>query len=362
MRQQAYLRALFWCALLLLTGLFLVEVKAVLLPFVVGMLVAYFLDPAADRLQRSGLSRTTATALITVGFFSTAVLLLAILIPLLVQQGIELVGMLPQYINTLAERYGDTVESLLNRFQHEHQTEAVKSALGDMSGMLISMTGTLAAGVFHSGMAVANLVSLLLITPVVAFYLLRDWDKLVSHIEALLPRPHAETVRQQMLEIDLRIAGFVRGQFTVMLILAAFYGIALTLAGLRFGLVIGIMSGLLVIIPYLGAFFGMVVSVGVALSQFDDMMRVGIVLGIYIFGQVMEGNFITPKLVGDRVGLHPVWLIFGLLAGGALFGFLGVLIAVPVTAIIGVLTRFALSRYLQSPLYRGDALPPPPKP
>lgn len=353
-------QAFFWLAVLVLGVLFLYETKAVLLPFVAGGLTAYLLDPAADRLQRKGLSRGVSTAIITVGFFTLAALGLAILIPLAVQQLVELVGMLPEYADKLMERYGDTVDSLVSQVRGAEGFTDARDMLGSMSGTFFNVTGTVLRGVFASGLAFLNLLSLLLVTPVVAFYLLRDWDRMVEAFAALMPRPHAETIHQQLAEIDMRIAGFVRGQLLVMVVLGGFYAVALTLAGLRFGLVIGLVSGLLVIIPYLGAFFGMALSLGVALSQFDDMNRVAIIAGIYLLGQFLEGNFISPKLVGDRVGLHPVWLIFGLLAGGAMFGFLGVLIAVPVTAVIGVLVRFVLSRYMQSDIYRGD-IPPPPR-
>ncbi len=359
MMQPGSKRAFFWLIAGLALILFLYAIKAILLPFVVGMLTAYFLDPSADRLERAGLSRTMATGVITVTFFSVVILLLVALVPLLSQQIIELVGMLPEYARDLSERYSSSIQHLLQMVKQEGQLDNVKNALGNISGVMVNLTGDVVSGVFHSGIAFLNLLSLLLITPVVAFYLLRDWDRLVAAADALLPRQQAQTIRQQLREIDRTIGGFLHGQFSVMLILAAFYGIGLTLAGLRFGLVVGIASGLLVIIPYLGAAFGMVMAVGLALLQFDDFNRVLIVLGIYVAGQVMEGNFITPKLVGEKVGLHPVWLIFGLLAGGALFGFVGVLIAVPVTAVIGVLTRFALTHYLYSPLYRGDLIPPP---
>ena len=206
-------------------------------------------------------------------------------------------------------------------------------------------------------MAFANLISLLVITPVVAFYLLRDWDRLIARIDTWLPRDHAETIRERVREVDRTLAGFLRGQGTVCLILGLFYAIALSIAGLDFGLVVGLVAGLLSFIPYVGAIIGLVLSVGLALLQFDDWLRVAIVAGIFFVGQAVEGNFLTPKLVGESVGLHPVWIIFGLLAGGALFGFVGVLLAVPAAAVIGVGVRFALDRYLQSPYYRGGGGP-----
>jgi predicted PurR-regulated permease PerM len=198
-----------------------------------------------------------------------------------------------------------------------------------------------------------NLVSLLVITPVVAFYLLRDWDRIVIQIDSWLPRRYAETIREQVRAVDATLAGFLRGQGTVCLILAIYYGLGLSLAGLDFGLVIGLVAGLLSFVPYVGAIVGLLLSVGLALVQFDAWLPIAIVAAVFILGQVVEGNFLTPKLVGESVGLHPVWIIFALLAGGTLFGFVGLLLAIPAAAVIGVGVRFALDRYLVSAYYKG---------
>jgi predicted PurR-regulated permease PerM len=189
------------------------------------------------------------------------------------------------------------------------------------------------------------------ITPVVTFYLLRDWDKLVAKLDQWLPRDSAETIRAQVALVDETLAAFARGQAIVCLLLGVFYGIGLTLVGLEYGLIIGLVTGLISFVPYFGMLTGMVVGVGLAFVQFDSLMPVVMVLAVFGVGQVIEGNVVTPKLVGDRIGLHPVWMIFALMAGGALFGFMGILLAVPVAATIGVLSRFALSRYLAGPLY-----------
>ncbi|MGE0755235.1 MAG: AI-2E family transporter, partial [Alphaproteobacteria bacterium] len=199
--------------------------------------------------------------------------------------------------------------------------------------------------------------SLFLITPIVAFYLLRDWDRLVDHIDNLLPRKHAATIREQMRIIDRTLAGFLRGQFNVCLILGTYYAIGLTLVGLKFGLLIGLATGFLTIFPYVGLMLGMGIGLSVALFQFGDFMPVAMTLAVFVTGQIIEGYFITPKLVGDKVGLHPVWIIFGMLAGAALFGFVGILLAIPVTAVMGVLIRFAISRYKLSNYYQGDDMP-----
>jgi predicted PurR-regulated permease PerM len=233
----------------------------------------------------------------------------------------------------------------------------VRDAVGGASGQLFRWLLEAAGGVLRSGQAVLSLLSILVITPVVAFYLLRDWDRLTARVDSWLPRDHAEVVRTQLREIDRILAGFARGQATVCLILAAYYGGALTVAGLEFGLIVGVVAGLASFVPLVGSIGGLVLSVGLALLQFDETWRVLVVAAIFVAGQAVEGNYLTPKLVGDRVGLHAVWVMFGLLAGGALFGFVGVLLAVPVAAVIGVLARFALTQYLASPLFRGHVGP-----
>jgi predicted PurR-regulated permease PerM len=201
--------------------------------------------------------------------------------------------------------------------------------------------------------ALFQLISLVVITPLVSFYLLRDWDRIVERIDAYLPRGSAPAIHDQFGKIDRTLAGFIRGQATVCLILGAFYAVGLSLVGLEFGLLIGLGTGLISFIPYFGMMVGLAVGISVALAQFSGLGSVALVAAVFAVGQVAEGNFLTPKLVGDRVGLHPVWVIFALLAGGTLFGFTGILLAVPAAAVIGVLVRFTLESYRDSRLYEG---------
>ena len=193
----------------------------------------------------------------------------------------------------------------------------------------------------------------MVITPIVTFYLLRDWDLLVARIDGWLPRRHVDVIREQMRLIDRSLSGFVRGQLMVCLMLGVFYAIGLTVVGLDFGLVIGLATGLVSFVPYFGMLAGFVVGIGVAVAQFGSWVPVALVAAVFVIGQFVEGNFVTPRVVGNRIGLHPVWLIFALLAGGALFGFTGLLLAVPVAAVLGVLVRFSLERYLAGAAYRG---------
>jgi predicted PurR-regulated permease PerM len=226
----------------------------------------------------------------------------------------------------------------------------------------MSWIGGALGGILSGSLAFFNVVSLIFITPIVTFYLLRDWDVLVAKVDSWLPPRYAPTIHQQMNEIDRTLAGFARGQATICLFLAVFYGVGLTAIGLDFGLAIGVFAGLLSFIPYVGSIVGLIVSVGLAYVQFDDWVWVAVTAGIFFAGQAIEGNILQPKLLGENVGLHPVWVIFALLAGGALFGFLGLLLAVPVMAVIGVVSRFALGCYLSSRIYDPDGAGRPPGP
>lgn len=348
LRQQTFA----WVGIIAAFAAILVLFSNILLPFVAGMGVAYFLDPVVDRLERRGMSRTPATLLIIVGFFVLMIAAFTLLVPVVVSQLGSFVDRVPSYLSMFNDRVLPYVQDIAARFGIDLRSD-VQQALEGNKGQAMKVLGDVVNGLLGGGWALFNMLALLVITPVVGFYLLRDWDKLVARIDAYLPRDHAETIREQAREIDSVLAGFVRGQILVCLFLAAFYGIGLSVLGLQFGLFIGVTAGMISFIPYVGSVLGFVVSVGVALAQFwPDWIWVGLVAGLFVLGQFIEGNFLQPKLVGDRVGLHPVWVIFALLAGGALFGFVGMLIAVPLFAVIGVLMRLAFDRYRQSWLYR----------
>ncbi len=324
----------------------------IMMPFVAGMAVAYFIDPLADRLERAGASRTLATTVIVIGFFVVAGGGLVLLFPLLQGQVVALFALIPDVIDALRAQ----VQPILAELRADLPPEALdklRQAAGTYAGDAMQWVTGFLAGLWSGGLALFNTLSLMIITPVVAFYLLRDWDLIVAYVDGLLPRDAAPTIREQVLEIDRTVAGFVRGQATVCLVLAVWYGAGLTVLGLDAGLLVGLGAGLISFIPYIGATVGFLVGVGLAAAQFSEWLQVALVGGVFVIGQVAESYVLTPKLVGDRVGLHPVWIIFALLAGGALFGFTGVLLAVPVAAVIGVLVRFAVARYRVSRLYDG---------
>lgn len=320
----------------------------VILPFVLGGAVAYFLDPIADRIERMGASRAIAVTIITLVAICIFVVMALLVIPTLVDQTANLIDIAPQLFNDLQNFLTTRFPDIVN------EDSTLRKSLATVGTTIQERGGQVVETVLTSVGSLVNVVVLLVIVPVVAFYLLYDWDRMIAEIDRLLPRDHAPVVRQLAGDIDRTLASFIRGMGTVCLILGTYYAVALMLVGLQFGLVVGAFAGLITFIPYVGALLGGALAIGLALFQFwGDWLSIGLVAGIFVLGQVIEGNVLTPKLVGESVGLHPVWLIFALSVFGALFGFVGMLVAVPVAAAIGVLMRFAVQQYMDSPLYKG---------
>jgi predicted PurR-regulated permease PerM len=269
----------------------------------------------------------------------------------------DLISKLPDLVSVIRARVLELLAMAQSRMSPETAVkvqESVGGVLGDLAGNLAKMLGGLLARIWTGGMALVNVLSLIFITPLVAFYLLNDWDRIITAIDDNIPRPYVPTVRYLAHDIDVHLAGYVRGVSMIAIFLAVFYGSLLSLVGLDFGLIIGLLTGVLSFIPFVGTITGFILSVGLALVQFSEFTSVLLVAGIFIIGQVIEGNVLQPWLVGRQVNLHPVWIIFALLAGGTVFGFLGVLLGVPIAVVISVLLRYALKRYRQSPLYQGD--------
>jgi predicted PurR-regulated permease PerM len=343
-----------WLTVLVVLVSLIVFVSSILLPFVAGMAIAYFLDPLADKLESWGLSRTLATVIITVTFFVAVVAVLVLIFPLLQGQVVGFFNKIPALIENFEAWLAPLKDILAERIPSEKLQE-FSDASKSYGGAVVKWLGGLLKGLLQGGLALFNALSLILVTPVVSFYLLRDWDKIVAKIDSWLPRDFAPAIRIVAKDIDATIAGFVRGQGTVCLFLAVFYGIGLTSVGLDFGLIVGITTGLISFIPYFGMLVGMVTALAIAIAQFGEVLPVVLVLVVFGAGQAIESMFLTPKLVGEKVGLHAVWVIFALMVGGATIGFTGVLLAVPVAATIGVLVRFFLVQYLASPLYVGSS-------
>lgn len=320
----------------------------ILLPFLIGAAIAYFLDPVADRLETLGLSRAMATAVITLLALLIFVLMALLVVPTLVNQAINLIEIAPELTRNFIDFLTDRFPTLLV------EGSTLRTSITGIGATIQERGGELLNTALASAASLLNILLLFVIVPVVAVYLLLDWDRMVAQIDSLLPRDHAPVIRRLARDIDKTLASFIRGMGTVCLILGAYYAIALMLVGLQFGLVVGFIAGLVTFIPYLGAVLGGVLAIGLALFQFwGDWVSIGLVAAIFILGQMLEGNFLTPKLVGNSVGLHPVWLILALSVFGSLFGFVGMLAAVPIAAALGVVARFATEQYRESVLYKG---------
>lgn len=335
--------------------LFLWLLNDILLPFIVGFVVAYLLDPAVLRLQRLGLSRVLATTLVTILAALAAVGAAMAVLPPLFTQVQELIAGAPQFALKAIMQIQPLIEPFRQRFGLPVLGLAdLQAEASQWAGQAFAVAGGVAGRVARGGVALINLLALLFLTPVVTFYILRDWEKLLFVIDRNMPLDHADTIRTLARQSNEAIAGYIRGQALVCLCLGTFYAVGLTLVGLQFGFVIGLIAGAISFIPFVGTFVGAVLSIGMALAQFPpDWMSVALVVAVFVVGQTLEGNILSPKLVGDRVGLHPVWIMFALLAGGVLFGFVGILVAVPTAAVMGVIVRHLLARYRESEIYRG---------
>ena len=320
---------------LLVLGLIIGVLGDILLPFVLGFALAYLLDPMADALEGLGMRRVWATAMITLLFVCALLLALTLGLPILIEQIGLLVAALPGYMQAL--------QSWIEAQQISGPQNEIIASLNQAA---IESLQSAAKGLVLSGLSVVNLLTVIFITPIVTIYMLNDWDRMVAAIDALLPSPQAMRIRELARQIDTMLAGFVRGQIMVCLSLGLIYAVGLSLVGLKGGLLLGFAAGLVSFVPYVGAAFGLVLAGLLGLGQFGlDWIVFGQLAAVFFVGQFLEGNILTPRLVGDRVRLHPVWIMFALLAMGHLFGFLGLLLAVPIAAIIGVLVRFGAGVY-----------------
>lgn len=344
----------FWLVCLAVIALFILIFRDVLAPFVIGITIAYLLNPLVLRLEKLNMSRTLATIGILAIFFLLVTGLIVLIIPPLYRELAQLAEALPQYLQMLNERiqpYMNQVEAEVNAGNLDQSfREMVQNNIGNA----FSFSSTLLGSVLSGGRAFIGFLSLLVITPLVAFFMMREWPKFTSGVDELIPRHNHDEIKGLLSDIDRKIAGFVRGQLLVALSLGLIYAVALTLVGLDFGFLIGLMSGLLSIIPLFGSIVGLLVSVLVAWFQATDLVFVLTVAAIFMVGQVLEGNVITPKLVGGSVGMHPLWILFSIMAGASLFGIVGMMISVPVAATIGVLLGFAIEKYQQSNYYKSD--------
>lgn len=337
--------------LLVVAWLALQLFASILLPFVMAAGIAYFLDPPTSRLQRLGVPRWLAALLLLAAVLLFTLLFILLLYPLILAQLAILITRLPTYVNLARTAADELLAQLQAQLGPEFVDERLRELVASQAGAVLAFLVTAVTRLIGGGFALFNVLTLLVVTPVVGFYLLRDWPEVVRHVDSWLPRRYAGVLRAQAHEVDRILSAWLRGQAMCCLALIIYYAVALSAVGLDLGLIVGMASGLLSFIPYVGSITGLFVAVGLASAQFPTWAGVLMVVGVFILGNILEGYVIYPRFLGDRVELHAVWVIFALFAGWAAFGFLGVLLAVPAAATIGVLCRFWLRRYLQSQLY-----------
>lgn len=343
-------QTIFWLSALALFFLLLHLLSGMLLPFVAGLAIAYLLAPLVTMLMHWNVPRGIAALAALLLFLLGVIAVIVLIVPVIQLQAAELARNAPDVV-AFSRR---EILSLLDLAQQQLSPEdlaKVRDMVGGWTAAALSWAAGLAERLLTSGIALANILSLLLITPLVAFFMLRDWDRIIARLDLLLPRAHAETIRQQLRLVDETIAGYIHGQTLSSIVVGVYYAVALSLIGLQFSFILGLVIGILSFIPYIGVAIGLILAAGLAAVQFGSWTKIAIVAVIFLAGHLVEGNFLQPKLVGSRVHLHPVWVIFALLAFGTLFGFLGVLLALPAAAVTGVLVRFLIDRYMESPIY-----------
>ena len=348
-------QVLFWSAITLLFVLAILVLQEILLPFVAGLVLAYALNPMADALERTGLSRLAAAALTVALLVVVFIIVLVILVPLLLQQAQQIVASLPADLESIRPQLEAWAKQRLgDNFGQLHA--AVEQGIGELSKNWTGIAGTVAHGVWDRGWAIIDFLAVLLITPIVVFYLLVDWPAMINRLGEMLPRDHETTIRAVVADIDSALSAFIRGQGLVCLTLGTLYTIGLSLIGLEYGLLVGIFTGVMTFVPVVGSVLGLITASILAVVQgWPDLTLLFMVIGIFAAGQALDAGFLTPRIVGPKVGLHPVGLIFALFVFSYLFGFVGVLVAVPLAAAIGVIIRFALGLYLKSPIYHGNS-------
>jgi predicted PurR-regulated permease PerM len=340
---------IFWVVITFIIFLAIYTLSSVLMPFVAGMILAYLLDPLVDRVEKIGIRRSLSTFFVLIIFFVCSAGSSLLLLPVILSQLSNLTSFLPTLISNLEPFIREARGFVDNAIKADNSNQLplpVADILNWAVGLLTE--------IISSSLAFANLLSLIIITPIVAFYLLRDWDLIINKVKSWMPITKKVSIVEQVVKVDRSLSALVRGQGAVCLILALYYSVSLTAVGLQFGILIGIFAGIVSFIPFVGAILGAIFSIGFSIIQFETYTPSLLVAGVFLVGQVLEGNFLTPKLIGEAVGLHPVWVIFALLTGATLFGFLGVLLALPIAVIVAVLIRFSLTSYLESEIFSGE--------
>lgn len=344
----------FWLAAFLVLILSIALIKDILLPFVVGIVLAYFLNPVADRLASWGLGRGLASAVIVGVVAALVVTALYLLAPLLFAQAQQLATALPGEVSRLTELFENWARERLGDRYPDVQ-EGLAQSSQSMAENVSGIVKWLATSLWDRSLAIFNFFTLLLVTPVVMFYLLVDWHPMIKKLDGWLPRDQADTIRVLANDVNNAVAAFIRGQGTVCLILGTFYALALSILGLNYGLLVGVITGVLTFVPFVGWATGLITATTLAVVQYwPEGLPIALVVGVFAAGQALDAAFLSPKIVGSKVGLHPVWLIFALFVFSYLFGLVGTLVAVPLAAALGVVVRFLIKAYLGSTFYQGS--------
>lgn len=326
--------------------------KGVLTPFVLGIVIAYLLNPVVQYLTRwKHMNRSIVSVLILALFTLLLTVVLAVIIPPAARQLLNLIENMPQYIDAIMAWLNPHIV-WAQQALGERVPDNAETIIKENADKVLAATGGIAAGIATGGQAVVSFATTLVLTPLVAYFMMKEWPHMTHWVENLIPREEQKVVRDLLDQIDRKLSGFIRGQLTVAFLLGLIYAVALSIAGLDYGFLIGLSAGALSIIPLVGSTLGLIVSVVVAWFQTGDIAYVGIIAAIFFAGQMIEGNVLSPKLLGDSVGMHPLWIIFAVMAGGSLFGILGMLLAVPVAAVVGVLAGFAILQYKNSAVYK----------
>ncbi len=343
----------FWAGFLALFIGFIWIFNNILTPFILGILIAYLLNPIVRKFSRKQIPRwVTALTILTI-FFGILILLFIIVAPMAFRQAQMLIEQIPNYIQNIMDFLSPYMVWVQDRVGSDY-IEQMNAYLKNNAGKAVAATGGIVGGIAQGGKAILGFGTTLVLTPIVAFFMIQEWPAITRWVESLYPRQHEKLIRSLLKKIDRKVAGFIRGQISVAFILGVIYAISLSIAGLDYGFLIGLGAGIFSIIPLVGSTLGLVVGAVVAWFQTGEMSYAGIIIAIFMAGQFIEGNFLSPKIVGDSVGLHPLWIMFALLAGGSLFGIVGMLIAVPMAAVIGVLGSFLIQQYKASPLYQQE--------
>lgn len=346
-------QATFWFTIFLIICGVLWLFKDVLAPFFIGFIIAYLLNPLIRKLQTDKFSRKAATLVILSTFFITVIVLVAAIAPIATRELTEFAKDFPGYLNDLWAQIQPTVNRV-QAFLGLNYTGSFADTVQPFLGQASETGKGLIQRVFSGGIAFIDFTVTFFVTPIVAYFLMKDWPKITKWVDDLMPKNHENDLSQIFKSIDQKLAGFIRGQLTVCFVLGVAYAVALTIAGLKYGFLIGLLSGLLSIIPFVGSVVGLTAAVIVAWFQAGEMSYVAIIAAIFLIGQFLEGNFLSPKLVGDSVGMHPLWVLFSVMAGGTVFGIAGMILAVPVAAIAGVLISFFIGIYRKSAFYKED--------